>query len=53
MVWPNHKIFGKKHFDNDVPKEEISQIVIRARPYTLYDEQLYKLGSVFYDNAYF
>jgi hypothetical protein len=32
------------YFNNDVPKEEINQIVIRARPYTLYDEQLYKLG---------
>ncbi len=33
----------KGYFDNDVNKEEKSQIVIRARPYTLYDRQLYKL----------
>jgi hypothetical protein len=34
----------KWYFDNNVPKEERSQIVIRAKPYTLYDGQLYKLG---------
>jgi hypothetical protein len=34
----------KRYFDDDVPKEERSQIVIRARPYTLYNGQLYKLG---------
>ncbi len=32
------------YFDNDVSKKERSRIVIYARPYTLYDEQLYKLG---------
>ncbi len=35
----------KGYFDNNVPKEERSQIVIKARPYTLYDGQLYKLES--------
>ncbi len=34
----------KGYFDNDVPKEERSRIVIKAMPYTLYDKQLYKLG---------
>ncbi len=34
----------KGYFDNNVPKEERSWIVIRVKPYTLYDKQLYKLG---------
>jgi hypothetical protein len=34
----------KRYFDNVVPKEKISQIVIKDRPYTLYDKKLYKLG---------
>ncbi len=41
---PIMKYLKKGYFDNDVPKEEKSQVVIRARPYTLYDRQLYKLG---------
>jgi hypothetical protein len=35
----NHRIFKQR-----IPKEEGSRIVIRARPYTLYDGQMYKLG---------
>jgi hypothetical protein len=34
----------KRHFDINVLKEEKHQIVIKARLYTLYDGQLYKLG---------
>ncbi len=34
----------KGYFDNNVPTEEINQIVIKVRCYTLYDGQLYKLG---------
>jgi hypothetical protein len=40
---PIIKYLKKGYFDNDVPKEERSWIIIRARPYTLYDGQLYKL----------
>ncbi len=41
---PIIKYLKKGYFDIDVHKEEISQIVIRVKPYTLYDGQLYKLG---------
>jgi hypothetical protein len=34
----------KGYFDNNVPKKERSWIVKRAKSYTLYDRQLYKLG---------
>jgi hypothetical protein len=34
----------KGYFDNDMPKEEQSQLVIKARPYTLCDGHLHKLG---------
>jgi len=34
---PIIKYLKKGHFDSDVPKEERSQIVIKARPYTSYD----------------
>jgi hypothetical protein len=34
----------KGYIDSNVPKEERSQIVIKAKPYTLYDGQLYKSG---------
>jgi len=42
-VWSNHRYLKKGYFDIDVPKEEKSRIIIKARPYTLYDGQLYKL----------
>jgi hypothetical protein len=34
----------KGYFDDDMPKEEQSQWVIKTRPYTLYDGHLHKLG---------
>ncbi len=40
---PIIKYLKKGYFDSNVPKEENSQIVIKARSYTLYDGQLYKL----------
>jgi hypothetical protein len=43
LVWTNHRISKKRYIDSNVPKEERSQFVIKAKPYTLYDEQLYKL----------
>ncbi len=42
-MWSNHRYLKKGYFDIDVPKEEKSRIIIKARPYTLYDGQLYKL----------
>ncbi len=36
--------FHKGYFENDIPKEEMSCIVIKFRPYSLYEGQLYKLG---------
>jgi hypothetical protein len=40
---PIIKYLKKGYFDSNVPKEENSQIIIKARSYTLYDRQLYKL----------
>jgi len=40
---PIIKYLKKGYFDSNVPKEENSQIVIKAKSYTLYDGQLYKL----------
>jgi hypothetical protein len=40
---PFIKYLKKGYFDNDVLEEERSQIIIRARSYTLYDIQLNKL----------
>jgi hypothetical protein len=37
--------FKKGYFDNDMPKEEQSQLVIKGRSYTLCDGHLHKLGS--------
>jgi hypothetical protein len=34
----------KGYFDDNMPKEEQNQWVIKARPYTLYDGHLHKLG---------
>jgi hypothetical protein len=34
----------KGYFDEDMPKEEQSRWAIKARPYTLYDGHLHKLG---------
>jgi hypothetical protein len=36
--------YKKGYFDNNVLNEERSRTIIGARPYTLYDGQLYKLG---------
>jgi hypothetical protein len=33
------------YFENDIPKEENSHIAIKYKPYSLYEGQLYKLGS--------
>jgi hypothetical protein len=41
---PIIKYLKKGYFDNNVPEEERSRIVLGAKPYTLYDIQLYKLG---------
>jgi hypothetical protein len=38
------KYLKKIYFDNVVPKEKRNQIVIKDRPYTLYDKKRYKLG---------
>jgi hypothetical protein len=40
---PIIKYLKKGYFDSNVPKKENSQIVIKAKSYTLYDGQLYKL----------
>ncbi len=37
--------FKKGYFDDYMPKEERSRLVIKARPYTLCDGHLHKLGS--------
>jgi hypothetical protein len=49
----------KWYLDNDVSKKEISRIVIRVLPYTLYNGHLYKLGldgvlqqCLFLENAF-
>jgi len=34
----------KGYFEHDIPKEEISHIIVKYRPYALYDGNLYKLG---------
>jgi hypothetical protein len=34
----------KGYFENDIPKEKKSCIIIKSKPYTLYDKVLYKLG---------
>ncbi len=55
---PNVQLFGieidwygqiidylkKGYFDDDMPKEEQSSLVIKAKPYTLCDDHLHKLG---------
>ncbi len=38
------KYLQKGYFENDIPKEEKSCIVIKSKPYSLYEGQLYKLG---------
>ncbi len=38
------KYLKKWYFDDDIPKEERSKIVIKSKPYTLYNEKLHKLG---------
>jgi hypothetical protein len=42
VIWygPIIQYLKKGYFNSNVPKEERSRIVIRARPYTLYDGQL-------------
>jgi hypothetical protein len=34
----------KGYFKNNIPKKETSHIIVKSRPYTLYDKVLYKLG---------
>jgi ASC-1-like (ASCH) protein len=42
---PILKYRQKGYFENDIPKEERSRIDIKYKPYSLYEGQLYKLGS--------
>jgi len=42
---PILKYLQKGYFDNDIPKKERSHIVIKSKPYSLYEGQLYKLKS--------
>ncbi len=41
---PILKYLQKRYFENDIPKEEKNHIVIKSKPYSLYEVQLYKLG---------
>jgi len=34
----------KGYFENNIPKEERSHIIVKSRPYILYNKVLYKLG---------
>jgi len=38
------KYLKKWYFDDDIPKEKRSKIVIKSKPYILYNEKLHKLG---------
>jgi hypothetical protein len=44
LVWSHIEILTKRYFENNIPKRETSHILVKSRPYTLYDRVLYKLG---------